>query len=241
MRTDDDRDAHGSRTGTRCVSPRPRAPSQVYALEPDFRAFSELYWNVHANPAFEDKVTVKSLCISDKPGTLTMHGQPGSSMSAIGTVEESDKAKKVKGRTEWTVECTTLDAFVESQGIDPSKLVLKIDTEGAEKDILRQLRPWIAKYQPAMLLSMVRAAAAGGGRGEGAAAAATRCTPGGRSSSSQQTPPPLPAAPAPAARVCVPDGRGSAQGAAGDHHELQDGEGLRPAAAPLPAMRAVDR
>ena len=42
------------------------------------------------------------------------------------------------------------------QNIDPTKLVLKVDTEGAERDILRQLKPWIAKYKPSMLLSMVR-------------------------------------------------------------------------------------
>ena len=29
-----------------------------------------------------------------------------------------------------------------------------MDTEGAERDILRQLKPWIAKYKPSMLLSM---------------------------------------------------------------------------------------
>ena len=41
------------------------------------------------------------------------------------------------------------------QKIDPSNLVLKVDTEGAEKNILLQLRPWIAQYKPSMLLSFV--------------------------------------------------------------------------------------
>lgn len=118
-------------------------------------------------------------------------------------MEETEKQKKVAGRAEWTVECTTLDAFVaaevraapsqrqrwrgtrtrpprhrsphhpsalylpsspRAQGIDPSKLVLKIDTEGAEKDILLQLKPWIEKYKPSMLLSMVRLGGFGGRR-----------------------------------------------------------------------------
>ena len=42
-----------------------------------------------------------------------------------------------------------------AQGIDWKKVVIKMDTEGAERDILRQLKPFIAKYKPSMLLSMV--------------------------------------------------------------------------------------
>lgn len=41
------------------------------------------------------------------------------------------------------------------QNIDASKLVLKIDTEGAERDIIQQLAPFIAQYKPSMLLSFV--------------------------------------------------------------------------------------
>ena len=140
--------------------------NKVYGMEPDFRAFSELYWNVHSNDHLADKITVVPLCISDAPGTLTMHGQPGSSMSTL--MEETDKQKKIAGRTEWTVECMTLDTFITQNKIDANKLVLKMDTEGAERDILRQLRPFIAKYKPSMLLSMVRARVARGrGRGWG--------------------------------------------------------------------------
>ena len=58
--------------------------ARVIGLEPDFFAFRELYWNVHANAHLVDKVTVKSQCIAGKAGTITMYGQPGSSMSAIG-------------------------------------------------------------------------------------------------------------------------------------------------------------
>ena len=34
--------------------------------------------------------------------------------------------------------------------------VMKVDTEGAEKDIIIGLRDWIAVNKPSMLLSMVR-------------------------------------------------------------------------------------
>ena len=126
--------------------------TKVYGMEPDYRAFQELYHNVHANPHLEDKITVLQLCISDKAGVLKMHGQPGSSMSTL--MEETEKQKKISGRTEWEVQCMTLEEFIAANRIDANKLVLKIDTEGAERDILRQLRPFIAKYKPSMLLSM---------------------------------------------------------------------------------------
>ena len=47
----------------------------------------------------------------------------------------------------------TLEAFVKENDIDPTNLVIKIDTEGAERDILRQAAAWIRKYRPTLLLS----------------------------------------------------------------------------------------
>lgn len=47
----------------------------------------------------------------------------------------------------------TLDDFVTAHSIDPSNLVIKIDTEGAERDILRQLAPWLERHRPSILLS----------------------------------------------------------------------------------------
>ena len=85
----------------------------VWALEPDPQAYQELYHNVKANPHIADKVTTLQLCISDKPGTLAMHGVPGGSMSTV--MEETDKQKAAKGRTEWTVQCMTLDKFIEEK------------------------------------------------------------------------------------------------------------------------------
>jgi hypothetical protein len=31
--------------------------------------------------------------------------------------------------------------------------VVKVDTEGAERDILRQLKPWLERYRPTLILS----------------------------------------------------------------------------------------
>ena len=127
--------------------------SHVYALEPDTSAYRELFWNVRANPAIAARTTVMNLCISNSSAPLTMHGVPGSSMSAISHVKELSHHQKEKGFVTWEVQCMTLDAFVEKHKIDPHNLVIKIDTEGAERDILQQLGPWIKKYRPTLLLS----------------------------------------------------------------------------------------
>ena len=52
----------------------------------DVEAWSNQHFlthNSHTHCCAALQVTVKSLCIAGKPGTLTMYGQPGSSMSAI--------------------------------------------------------------------------------------------------------------------------------------------------------------
>jgi len=128
--------------------------AKVYALEPDLAAFQQVYWNVKANPHIAPKVSVQNLCISNQSGVLKMQGVPGDSMSTLFTVQTStDRKDKPAGWSEWEVRCTTLDQFVKDNNIDASKLVLKIDTEGAERDIIIQLAPFIARYKPSMLLS----------------------------------------------------------------------------------------
>ena len=76
-------------------------------------------------------------------------------------MQESEKAAKNSQREEWTVDCMTLPDFLATQGVDARNLVLKVDTEGAERDIIIGLKDWIAQYKPSMLLSMVRGVAAG--------------------------------------------------------------------------------
>jgi FkbM family methyltransferase len=128
---------------------------KVFAMDPDPKAAAQAYWNVQANPKLAQMTTVLPLCISDKPGTLTMRGSQGSSMSSI---VDSDAIKaevgKAKDTMQWTVDCVRLDAFVEANGLNPKNLVMKIDTEGAERQILVSHKDWFIKNKPPMLLSM---------------------------------------------------------------------------------------
>jgi FkbM family methyltransferase len=124
----------------------------VYAMEPDFMAYQEAYWNVKLNPDRAAKIDLRNLCISDAPGSLTMYGAPGASMSSMHPTENQ---KALPGFTSWTIDCMTLDAFVGNQGIDPASIALiKMDTEGHERALLKQLQPWLLKHKPTMLLSM---------------------------------------------------------------------------------------
>ena len=60
------------------------------------------------------------------------------------------------------MDCMTLPDFLATQGVDARNLVLKVDTEGAERDIIIGLKNWIAEFKPSMLLSMVRRACGAG-------------------------------------------------------------------------------
>jgi FkbM family methyltransferase len=124
---------------------------QIYSLEPDPGAYRELYHNIHANPSIAAKTYVENLCISDSTKPLTMYGHQGNSMSSLFESNEKDKPTRIS----WDVQCTTLDKFVESHDIEPASIgLIKVDTEGAEARIFKQLRPWILKHKPTMLLSI---------------------------------------------------------------------------------------
>jgi len=125
---------------------------KIYAMEPDPGAYREVYHNVKSNPAIAAKTQLQQLCISDKEGAITMYGSPGDSMSTLFSAE-SDRKKS--GYTNWQVECTTLDKFSAKHDIKPAEIgIIKLDTEGAEGRILVQLKPWLIKHKPTILLSM---------------------------------------------------------------------------------------
>lgn len=129
----------------------------TYALEPDPGAYGELYWNVHMNPHVKSRTKVFPLCISDAAGFLEMHGQLGSSMSTLLSYPGAEDHRKNNdsGYADFQVQCMTLPNFLEEQGIDARDIALiKMDTEGGEVKVLPQLKPWIAKYKPNILLSL---------------------------------------------------------------------------------------
>jgi FkbM family methyltransferase len=129
----------------------------VYALEPDPGAYQELYWNVKMNPNVLSKITTFPMCIADKPGTILMHGIIGSSMPSLldDPNAEQHRRDNTTGYADFPVECTTLDLWMNKQGLTAKDVALiKMDTEGGETKIFKQLASWIALNKPNILLSL---------------------------------------------------------------------------------------
>ena len=124
---------------------------QVFAVEPDPEAYREAWHNIELNPALSAKIVRRQLCISDKRGELTLYGSKGDSMSSA--FPDKNGAARYQ-YTSWTVECTTLDAFIAAEGINPDEITLiKVDTEGHEAPIMWQMRSWL-KAHPNIVISL---------------------------------------------------------------------------------------
>ena len=124
----------------------------MWALEPDPEAFREAWHNIELNPALSAKIERRQLCISDKRGQLTLHGSKGDSMSSA--FPDPNPTARAGGYSIWKVECTTLDAFIEEEGIATDDITLiKVDTEGHEAPIMWQLRSWL-KAHPDIVISL---------------------------------------------------------------------------------------
>jgi FkbM family methyltransferase len=119
----------GSWIGPTAMFSAPYA-KHVYAMEPDPRAYSNVYWNVQANPHIKEKITVQNLCIAGAAGELEMRGRAGDSQSSLlkNAVNPKDQTQEV---TTWKVKCVTFDQFLAQEGVKWEDIgIIKMDTEG---------------------------------------------------------------------------------------------------------------
>jgi FkbM family methyltransferase len=110
------------------------ACQQVFAFEPVVATFSTLEYNIEAND-LEHKIRPLRLAISDRAGPLTISIPDGH--SGMASLVTSPDRQTANAMTE-TIEAVTameLDSLL--AGLDP--LMVKVDVEGQELEVIRQL------------------------------------------------------------------------------------------------------
>lgn len=118
----------------------------IIALEPDPIAVDMLEKNVRHNNI--QNATIRREALWDG-STVTLgvkeRGDMGDSMTSV--------LYSTCSRT-ITVPSTTLESLVDEHSLDPSKLFIKMDIEGAEADVLLMNWDFINAYRPPMWLSL---------------------------------------------------------------------------------------
>ena len=120
------------------------AAGRVIAFEPDPHTFEILSENVSRNDL--SNVVLVNGALASEPGTMSLYRVPGH--PALASLSSSN-ARSSSERVE--VEVTTLDSALADLGIERVD-VMKLDTQGAEIDILRGARETIERARPTMFV-----------------------------------------------------------------------------------------
>jgi FkbM family methyltransferase len=115
---------------------------RFFAIEPDAENFARLKRHVEWN-GLQDVVACHELAVSDVPGKGAMEKPAGNSGHARIVAEVAD------GK----VEVTTLDAFVEAQGLGRLDALL-LDVEGYEDRALRGAAKTLDRYRPLVVVEL---------------------------------------------------------------------------------------
>lgn len=106
---------------------------RIHAYEPHPTTFAVLSENVAANH-LEPLITIRQEAVGRQAGTLTLRSMAEGSMSTTAYNSSNETAD------EFTVSTVSLDEVIERCAADGRVRLVKIDTEGAEADILEGAR-----------------------------------------------------------------------------------------------------
>jgi FkbM family methyltransferase len=116
-----------------------KGAGKVYAFEPDHYNFSILSENIIRNKVSDRIIPVQKI-LSDRNGTFSLYAT-----SSVGSVALTGGNEIVEG--------TTLDSFVESEGLDKLDFI-KLDVEGAKLEVLKGAVESIKRFKPKMAISV---------------------------------------------------------------------------------------
>lgn len=116
----------------------------VHAIEPAPTTFTALGKNIALNAL--NNVRAHQLAVADQPGSLSFNANPVERATARIATQNDTHVQ--------TVEATTLDLFVQREGISALAL-LKIDVEGFESVVFAGARDTLAKRLPQVIFMEV--------------------------------------------------------------------------------------
>jgi FkbM family methyltransferase len=124
--------------------------ARVYAFEPVPTTHERLLVNLSRNVA-GDRVTPVKDGLTDAPGAFDMFvpATSGSPAASLNELHPGEGSRRVSCRF------TTLDAFVDDNGIDRLDF-LKCDVEGAELRVLKGAANSLARFRPAVVIELLR-------------------------------------------------------------------------------------
>jgi FkbM family methyltransferase len=125
-----------------------RKDVKVYAFEPGPNQFSYLEKNIEGNN-LRDRVTIFNVALSSRKGTIDFHIHADRHSSGDGIVDTGRAGKSVVIQ----VSSLTLDEWW-SDHANPEINLIKIDTEGAELQILQKATNLLKKCRPYILIEM---------------------------------------------------------------------------------------
>jgi len=154
----------GANQGEFTLAAAKRLPhGRVLAFEPMAGIFERLLRNLEAN-AFRN-VSARRQGLWSEPGRRPLYSRPsafgdGSAHEGLATLFPNSLRSAPAGE----IECTTLDAAVDAEGLERVDLV-KIDVEGAELGVLRGARATLERHRPVLLIEADRERAEAAGTG----------------------------------------------------------------------------
>ena len=129
---------------------------RVIAFEPDPHTFEILSENVSRNGL--SNVVLVNGALAGEPGTMLLYQVPGHpALASLSSANARNSFERVE------VQVTTLDSALADLGIERVD-VMKLDTQGAEIDILRGARETIGRARPTMFVEYWPTGLSGMGR-----------------------------------------------------------------------------
>jgi len=116
---------------------------EVYAFEPNPYVFEKLLENVRL---WSDKIKPINKALWSDEAELTLFIPADYKLHGWASAQERIKAEKVKVKT------TTIDEFVEKNKVERLDFI-KIDAEGAEREIIKGAKETIKRFKPRMAIS----------------------------------------------------------------------------------------